>query len=483
MRTPVFFPALLFPGLCALGLNIPQNGIAPNFTLTDINGNTVQLYDMLDQGLVVYLDLSTTWCATCWAIQPQLHAFHDSVGAGSVSNRARVFWVESDPGTDMDDLQGLTAGSMGDWVSTTPFPIVDDPSIANYFGVNGYPTLVAICPDRRMNRVLLGNVLSNLFAALDQCPVATATNDAALMPAMYFHETWSFPPEALTACAGDPVVLQVRLSNLGTSPLIATTIEVLLNGTSIGSTAWTGNLPTYSYETVEVATVSAATSGQLTYLITTADASAVNNTSHNSLTVGATVMPCSSLDIGVVTDGASQYNTSWELLDPTGTSLYAMSAFGISNNQQYTTTIGLADNSCYTFRLSDYVGNGLCCNNGVGSYQLGCSAIPYIQGGAFNGLYWYHPFKTDFTNVIAEHSTTPARIALDASSGLLNVLLERSPGSPVPFRMNDAQGRLVQQGALTDQRSPLSIASLDPGMYSLVLWLGGTPYALRFVKE
>ena len=39
---------------------LPNGSVAPDFTATDVNGNQHRLYDYLDQGYTVILDISAT---------------------------------------------------------------------------------------------------------------------------------------------------------------------------------------------------------------------------------------------------------------------------------------------------------------------------------------------------------------------------------------------------------------------------------------
>lgn len=134
-----------------LAAQIPNGSIAPNFTATDINGNEYNLYDILAQDKNVIIDFSATWCPPCWAFH-ETHAledFYNEVGPDG-DNTAMVFYVECDVTTNMDDLQGNTAESMGDWITGTSYPILDNSGIAAAYQIGAYPTIMKICADRRV---------------------------------------------------------------------------------------------------------------------------------------------------------------------------------------------------------------------------------------------------------------------------------------------------------------------------------------------
>ena len=94
---------------------LPDGSIAPDFTTVDINGNTHNLYDYLDQGYTVVMDISATWCPPCWSYHQggaleDLWANHGPAGAPGVSANTTddvvVLWFEGDASTTQADLEG-----------------------------------------------------------------------------------------------------------------------------------------------------------------------------------------------------------------------------------------------------------------------------------------------------------------------------------------------------------------------------------------
>ena len=136
---------------------LTDGSISPDFTFTDINGNTQNLYTLLGAGKTVVLDISTTWCSPCWAyhntrVMDSLYTLHDVAG----DNTWRVLFIEGDAGTTNADLHGTGTVTEGDWVTGSLFPIIDPAGgvqlndfLANY-NVSYWPTFFMICPNKKV---------------------------------------------------------------------------------------------------------------------------------------------------------------------------------------------------------------------------------------------------------------------------------------------------------------------------------------------
>ena len=98
ISTLLFFAILFAAG--SLQAQLAPGSIAPNFTVTDLDGNEWTLYDLTDQGYSVILDISATWCGPCWdyhnsGILEQVWEEHGPDG----DNDFMILMIEGDPQT------------------------------------------------------------------------------------------------------------------------------------------------------------------------------------------------------------------------------------------------------------------------------------------------------------------------------------------------------------------------------------------------
>jgi hypothetical protein len=197
---------MLLAGVSA-NAQLAPGSVAPNFTVTAYqpllstagmnNNGSYTLYDYLDQGYTVFLDVSATWCGPCWNYHlggalEDIYAAHGPAGAPGVSSSTTddvmVIWVEGDGQTD-DATMLDGSGAIGNWIEPAAgnqiqFPMANPASavanqINNDYAIAYFPTIYRICPNRIIEEVgQLG--ASALYATVAACPPpASAPADVA----------------------------------------------------------------------------------------------------------------------------------------------------------------------------------------------------------------------------------------------------------------------------------------------------------------
>lgn len=243
---------------------LADGSVSPNFTATDINGNTWDLYSILAQGKTVVLDISATWCGPCWGfhqtkILDSLWMKHGPLGSTGVNanstNDMFVFWVEGDGSTNSACLTsnaGCNSSTQGNWVTGVDYPIIDNASIAGDFKISYYPTVYMICPDKIVRNCETYQVKAWYYEGLknQNCFVADANADAALNATQ---------PQTLNSC--DSVAPTITLENISTSPLTSCTITYTVDGNINKTYNWTGNLGAYEMTNISDIKLGTATAG------------------------------------------------------------------------------------------------------------------------------------------------------------------------------------------------------------------------------
>ncbi|MDD4748223.1 MAG: hypothetical protein PHW19_13180, partial [Salinivirgaceae bacterium] len=153
---------------------IPDGSIAPNFTTQDIHGNWHTLYDYLDQGKTVIINIISTALneadgqSWLYFAEGPLMVFQSTYGPNG-TNTAMVLMIETDPATPESHLWGQ-GETFGNWQHYANFPIISNDALGDLFPHDPkFPSSYIVCPSRRTKHVgwLTSPALNHY---VNQCP-------------------------------------------------------------------------------------------------------------------------------------------------------------------------------------------------------------------------------------------------------------------------------------------------------------------------
>ena len=131
--------------------------IAPEFTLTDLDGEDVALNDVLAENEVVLIDFWASWCGPCVAKLPKLkklHAEYSEKGFEIVFVSIDDTYEDWKAGADAHQVPGINVGDLNGFLGDTP---VD-------YGVTWIPTEFLLESDGKiLNRELSTDELERLL--------------------------------------------------------------------------------------------------------------------------------------------------------------------------------------------------------------------------------------------------------------------------------------------------------------------------------
>jgi hypothetical protein len=481
--------AAIFVSAFGVKAQLADGSIAPDFTVTAYqtwlstagqNGNgTYTLYDYLDQGYTVILDVSATWCGPCWNYHlggalDDVYINHGPAGypgvAAGTTDDVMVIWIEGDGATaDATMLDG--SGAIGNWIQPNAtlgqiqFPMANPASatatqINNDFDIAFYPTVYKICPNRVVTELGQASA-TTIYNSVGSCP-PPATQAVDVSALTYKGE--------LVHCEGS-YTPKVQIQNMGTSALSAATVTVTQGGTTVSTGTYSGNLATYGVAIVNCTPIANFTGGALVVTVsTTGDASAANNTVNAS--ISSAVNAASQIVTVDITTDQYASETSWKIKNPAGTvvaqgggSWTDLGAAGTTVRPQ--ATANLQANTCYTFEILDAYGDGICCSYGNGVYTVKDATGAVLATGGEFGDIEVKSFKTGVLSV-DELNTIALNVYPNPASDVVNVSFEAA-NADYAISLMDLQGRVVSTQMLSNafgtQLISFSTESISKGSY------------------
>ncbi|MCF8247946.1 MAG: T9SS type A sorting domain-containing protein [Saprospiraceae bacterium] len=389
MKKLVTLLFLAFVSIIPLRAQLPDGIVAPNFTATDINGNTWTLYDLLDQGKSVVLFFGTTWSYGSWEYHQsgRLNQVWNQYGPNG-TDEIVPFFIEVDDNTTPEDLNGTGGNTYGDWVTGTPYPIIDDGGIVGEtYALDDVPRVYAICPNRILTNAI--NYPTVQFSLVhNECLLPGGVNNAGMLRFV------NLPNEFCDEVSFAP---NVRFQSLGSAPTTSLEFQLLLNGNLAETRNWTGNLALYQTAGLVFNPVTVSSTTTVEVVVTTVNGLLDDDAINDAISADVSAGPTVSTNFLVVQIRTDNYPREiyWEVVDDQGTVFHAGGNPGIFTGQQlagtytqpetvYEHEVALPSDGCYEFVIYDQYNDGICCNEGLGYYRLlDENNFIHLQGGLF----------------------------------------------------------------------------------------------------
>ncbi|MEJ6734092.1 MAG: T9SS type A sorting domain-containing protein [Flavobacteriales bacterium] len=448
-----------------------ENGtIAPDFTATDINGNSHRLYDYLDNGYSVIMDISATWCPPCWSYHSQhiledVWASHGPAGEPGVnantSDDVVVLFFEGDASTNLDQLNGIGAGTLGDWTEGISYPIIDDASISSLYEIGYFPTVYTICTDRTVTES--GQLSAeDHFELIQECAVQVTGKNLKVLD--YIRE--------VSSCSPASIEMSTEIQNLGTEQVNSFTVKLMDGNTEVASEIFTGTFEPYDRTIVEFGFINIDATTNFTILLEEED----NLSSDNQLTQEITAGTMDQQAIVKVTTDNFGAQCSWKILDENGSTVanggpYTnhSNTFSFVQQVQDDQEINLTQSGCYSFEVID---NG---NNGMFTIQPTFFSIVDSQGNTIvniNGDEYTSSIVKDFTNIststsINENKNTLFNVYPNPAYDMINIEFDSQfEKENATISISNMLGKeVIALNNIISNNTSIDISSLKNGIY------------------
>src|SRR5690606_169807 len=456
---------------------LASGSTAPDFTATDIYGESHSLYaDYLDQGKVVLLNISATWCPPCWAYHNSHHLadFYEAYGPNG-SDEAMVLYVEGDPTTPVSAIFGEVSApgiTLGDWTEGTPYPIIDNATIANQYQITYFPTLYRICSGgitTELNQLSAANLRDNLSSNCET--LVGVPNHVKVLPADIY------------TCSLEGAMASFEIRNYGNNNITEAVLALKKDGVTIATANYEGSVEQFSNAVVEFDGLDLELGASYTAELESINGGTIHYQEYATAEVGEIIVAENevehvNLEVRVYTDN---YPTeiSWNIKDSSGNIIANGGPYqGNGNNSggpdALTTIIHwieVSESECYTIELLDGYGDGWGYTGGATSglevFENGSSII-FVDGSVSfgndnsgNPLVKAAAFKTGATLDTDTFEVNTFAMYPNPSNGIVNI----SATETVNIDIIDVTGKTVHQAKSLENNSILDLSSLPKGVY------------------
>ena len=274
-------------------------------------------------------------------------------------------------------------------------------------------------------------------------------------------------------CGAASISLEMVLMNTGTETLTSATLTYNINGTSAQQVPWSGSLAQYESEAISIPTFLAiGGENNVTAEVSNPNGIADENILNNNSAVSFSTFSGETLDLTLaITLDDYGSEITWEVLQ-LGTVLYSGGPYDDDLDGEIIIEDLCLEEGCYIFTITDSYGDGLCCEYGLGHWEIlnDDGAIISYSNGEF-GESETDQFCTDDepNGIDAVSSNIEGLVYPNPANESLTIEFPTMEGH---FVITDLEGRTIMTANLVGEtRKTLDVSSWSEGMY-LITFVG-----------
>ncbi|WP_191858234.1 M43 family zinc metalloprotease [Hanstruepera ponticola] len=286
-------------------------------------------------------------------------------------------------------------------------------------------------------------------------------------------------------CTAD-INANIKIENWGTATLTSATISYDVDGNNAMNYNWSGSLGYGEYDVVSLPTITASGGNQTLNVSVTnsnggADGRACNNVDSKDFSSSASY-GTAEIRFNLIPDDYGS-ETTWEFKDESNNVLYSGGPYTDDDSTPVNEVFTLSNTGCYTFTINDDFGDGICCEWGIGSYELRTDDDTVIySGGEFTSS---EDVSINVASLSVDEFSLVNTISIypNPTRNVLNISVSNND-LPDSYSIYNMLGQTVTSKQISSN-ADLSINSseLSNGMYFVKIIKSDSEITLPFIKE
>ncbi|MCK9616888.1 MAG: Omp28-related outer membrane protein [Lentimicrobiaceae bacterium] len=282
----------------------------------------------------------------------------------------------------------------------------------------------------------------------------------------------------------------MTLRNNGNQPLTSLVIKYSVNDSEIQEFQWTGNVPTLAKTQVTLPEINFNMQQDNVLHVYGVETNNIGDGYPKNDTLGfafaQSPITQEKVFLTLKTDDFPE-ETSWEIVDNNNTVIFSGANY-TNANYLYRDTLELPENACYKFIIHDAGGNGICCDNGHGVYQLKTDAsVEIIGGGLFTNIEMAAFEKDNSTGIpFIENNNLHLTVFPNPFGNSTNISFQVPEGKKATISVSDVLGNMIHKINInhdTQKTIELNCSDMKAGVYFFVLECEGKTVITKAILQ